>query len=81
MASILEGDTDEFSFNELIDTLFKVETEMNRFITKRKIVIDARWQKFVGELTTIKTCEWQTKREVIVWEKIVEIKALPIGGS
>lgn len=26
VASIFQGDTDEFSFNELIDTLFKVET-------------------------------------------------------
>ena len=36
---------------------------------------------FVCELTTIETCDWPTKREVIVWEEIVEIKALPTGGS
>ena len=70
VASIFEGDIDEFSFNELIDTLFKIETEMNRFITKGKVITDTRWQDFFGELATTKTCEWPTIREVIVWEEI-----------
>ena len=79
MRSIFEVDIDEFYFNELIDTLFKIETEMNRFITEGKVIIDARWQKSVGKLATTRACEWPTKREVIVWEAIAEIKALPIG--
>ena len=81
MASIFEGNTNEFVFNELIDTLLKIETKMNRFMIEGKVIIYARWQFFFGELATIKTCEWPTKREVIVWEEIVEIKALPTGGS
>ena len=81
MASIFQGDIDECVFNELIDTLFKIETEMNRFTTEGKVITDARWHKSVGELTSIKACKWPTKREVIVWEAIIEIKALPTGGS
>ena len=81
MASIFEGDIDEFSLNELIDTLFKIEIEMNRFIIEGKVFTNVKWQKTLGELVTIKACEWQTKKEVILWEEIIEIKALPIGGS
>lgn len=81
MKSIFEGDTNNFTCNELIDTLYKIETEMNRFIIEGRVIIDARWKKFFGELTSMKTCKWPTKREVIVWEEIVKIKSLPIGGS
>ena len=77
MASIFQDDIDECAFNDLTDTLFKFETELNRFITEGKVITDARWQKYVSELTTVKECEWPTKREVIVWEAVVEIKALP----
>ena len=81
LASIFEGYIDECAFNELIDTLFKIETKMNRFITEGKVIIDVRWQKTIGELTSIKAYEWPTKREVIVWEAIVEIKDLLIGDG
>ena len=81
VASIFEGDIDECAFNELIYTLFKIETKMNRFIIEGKVIIDARWQNSIGELTGTKACKWSQKGEVIVWEAIAEIKALPIGGS
>ena len=81
VASIFEDDIDECIFIELVDTLFKIETELNRFTTKEKVITNARWKKPVNELATAKTCEWPTKREVIVWEEITEIKALPIGSS
>ena len=70
VASIFKGDIDEFFFNEFIVTLFKIETKMNRFIKEGKVIIDARCKIFFGELATIKTCEWPTKREVIVWKKL-----------
>ena len=75
VASIFRDDIDECSFNDLTDTLFKFETELNRFITEGKVITDARWHKSVSELTTVKECEWPTKREVIVWEAVAEIKA------
>ena len=55
MASIFEGDTDGIAFDELIDTLFKVENEMNRFTMEGKATTDSRWHKCVGELATVKT--------------------------
>ena len=63
VASIFEGDTDEISFHELIDTLFKIENDMNRFVIEGKATTDARWHKSIGELVMVKTCEWPTKRE------------------
>lgn len=43
MASIFMDDTNECAFNELIDTLFKVETKMNRFSVEGRVITDARW--------------------------------------
>ena len=77
VASIFQDDIDECAFNDLTDTLFKFETELNRFITEGKVITDARWHKSVSELTTVKEYEWPTKREVIVWEAVAEIKSLP----
>ena len=81
VASIFQDDIDECLPNELVDTLFKIESKLNMFTTEGKVIIDARWQKLVNELATTKTCEWPTKREVTVWEEITEIKALPMGSS
>ena len=46
VVSIFQNDIDECAFNNLIDTLFKTETELNRFITEGKVITDARWKKF-----------------------------------
>ena len=81
VASIFQNDIDDFIFNDLVDTLFKIETDLNRFATKGKVINNSRWQKSVNELTTTKTCKWPTKREVIVWEEIIEIKACPMGSN
>ena len=81
VVSIFQDDIDEFIFNELVDTLFKIETDLNRFTTEGKVVTNARWQKLVNELATAKTCEWPTKREFNVWERITKLKALPTGSS
>ena len=42
VAPIFEGETDEVAFNDLIDTLFRIENEMNKFVTESKVVIDSR---------------------------------------
>ena len=78
---IFEDDTDELAFNELIDTLFKVENEMKWFTTEVKSTTDARWTKSMGELVLVKECEWPTKGDFFVWEALTEIKALPMRGS
>ena len=61
--------------------MLKIENEMNRFTTEGKATTDAKWTKFVHELIIVKECEWPTKRVIFVWEAVIEIKALPIGGS
>ena len=81
VASIFRDDIDECVFNDLTDTLFRFETELKRFITKGKVITDARSRKSVSELTIVKACEWPTKREVIVWEAVAERKTLPSESS
>ena len=57
VASIFQEDIDECLFNELVDALFKIETDLNSFTIEGKVITIARWQKLVNELTTTKTCE------------------------
>ena len=80
MASIFEEDTDEVAFHELIDTLFKIENEMNKFTIEGKETTNARWHKSVSELAIVKTCEWPMKREIFIWEEGFEIKAIPTSN-
>ena len=81
VATIFEGDTDELAFHELIDTLFKIENEMNRFKVEGKATTDARWHKSIEELAIVKTSEWPTKREIFLWEVVTKTKAIPTGDS
>ena len=43
VVSIFQDGIDECLFNELIDTLFKVETERNRFTIEGRVITDAKW--------------------------------------
>ena len=76
MVPIFEGEINEVAFSELIDTLFKIENEMNKFVTKSRALTDAKWVKVVSELGVVKTCEWPIKRDIYIWESLGEIKAL-----
>ena len=43
VVSIFQDDIDECLSNELVDTLFKIETNLNRFTIEGKVITDARW--------------------------------------
>ena len=74
-------DTSDSSFHTLIDTLFKAEISLNKFIIESRAIVDARWNKVVQDLQVAKDTDWPTKREIYIWEAVGEIKALPAGSS
>ena len=79
--SAIFEDTSDSPFHSLIDSLFKAEISLNKFIVESKTVMDARWNKAVQDLQTAKDTDWPTKREIYIWEAVGEIKALPAGSS
>ena len=74
-------DVSDIPYNKLIDSLFKVGIDLNKFIAESKAVMDARWTKATQELQEVKATKWPTKREIYVWEAVGEIKALLTRGS
>jgi len=79
--SAIFEDTSDSPFHSLIDSLFKEEINLNKFIIESKTVMDARWIKDVQDLQTAKDTDWPTKREIYIWEAVGEIKALSVGSS
>jgi hypothetical protein len=79
--SAIFEDTSDSPFHSLIDSLFKAEINLNKFIIESKTVMDARWNKAVQDLQTAKDTDWPTKREIYIWEAVGEIKALLTGSS
>lgn len=65
----------------MVDSLFKEELDLDKFIVEEKAVVNARWTKAIQDFQGVKETEWTTKREIYVWEAVGEIKALPGGGS
>ena len=43
VAPIFKGEIDEVAFNELIDSLFKIANDMNKFVENSRAITDARW--------------------------------------
>ena len=78
--AVLE-DTFVLPFHTLIDSLFKVEIDLNKFVVEAKAVMNTKWTKATQDFQAVKETEWPTKREIYVWEAVGEIKALQSGGS
>ena len=74
-------DTSDSSFHSLVESLFKAEISLNKFIVDSKAIMDARWTKATQDLQGVKDTDWPTKREIYIWEVVGKIKALPAGGS
>ena len=79
--SAIFEDTSDSPFHSLIDSLFRVEINLNKFIVESKAIMDARWTKATQDLQGVKDTNWSTKREIYIWEVVGEIKALSIGSS
>lgn len=67
---------------EIIDHLYKVELDMNKFILEGKEVTDAKWTNCIDELKGIRDATWpDIDIDIEILEVEVDIKALPSGDS
>lgn len=64
----------------MIDLLYKIELEMGKVIAEVKAITDAKWNKCLDELNTIRDVTWpDIDTYISIWEVIAGIKALPSG--
>jgi hypothetical protein len=67
---------------ELMDELYKVETDLNKFVTEGRAITDAKWQKCIDELQGVRTATWpDIDTDIEIWEAVAGVKALPTGGD
>ena len=67
---------------DVIDMLCKIELNMNKSVGYSKAVTDAKWNKCIEELTTIKDATWpNVDIDIAIWEVIADIKAFPADDS
>ena len=51
---------------------------MNKSVGDSKAITDAKWNKSLEELTTIKDATWlDIENDITIWEVISDIKAFP----
>ena len=55
---------------------------MNKLVLESKAIIDAKWSKSLDKLTTVRDATWpDVDIDIIIWEVIVDIKAIPSADS
>jgi hypothetical protein len=80
--SFCNDDAEVSTVYELIDELYKVETDLNKFVAECKAITDAKWQKSVDEFKGVRTAVWpDIDTDIEIWEAVAGIKALPTGGD
>lgn len=65
-AVVVFYDTSNSPFHALIDSLFKVEINLNKIVVEEKAVMNAKWTKAIQDFQGVKEIEWPTKREIYV---------------
>lgn len=67
---------------ELIDELYKVEIDLNKFFTECRAITDAKWKKCIDEFQGVKATTWpDIDRDIEIWEAVAGVEALPTGGD
>ena len=74
--------TDVSTIYDIIDMLFRIELYMNKSVGDSKAITDAKWNKCIKELTTIKDATWlDIENDIAIWEVIADIKDFPSEDS
>ena len=76
------NETDVSTVYDIIDMLFRIEINMNKSVGDSKVITDAKWNKCLEELNTIKEATWPyIDTDITIWEAIADIKAFPADES
>jgi hypothetical protein len=80
--SFCNKENDISTVYELMDELYKVETDLNKFITEGRAITDAKWQKCIDEFQGVKAATWpDIDTDIEIWEAVAGVRALPTGGD
>jgi hypothetical protein len=80
--SFCNNDAEVSAVYELVDELYKLETDLNKFVAECKAITDAKWTKNVDEFKGVKTATWpDIDTDIAIWEAVASIKALPTGSD
>lgn len=62
--------------------LYKLELDMGKITVEVKAIIDAKQNKCLKELTSVREAKWpDVDTDITIWEVIVGIEPLPLGES
>ena len=56
------NETDVSTVYDIIDMLFRIEININKSVRDSKAIIDAKWNKCLEELNTVKEATWPEYR-------------------
>ena len=74
--------TDVSTVYDIIDMLFRIELNMNKSVGDSKRITNAKWNKCLEELNTIKDATWpNVDTDISIWEVIVDIKSFLVDES
>ena len=67
---------------DLIDMLYTLEEKMSKITVEVKVIIDAKWKKYLKELNVVRDAtQHDVGIDMAIWEVIEDIKALPSEES
>ena len=76
------NETDITTIYEITNMLFRIELNVNKSIGDGKVITDAKWNKSVEELTTIKDAtQLNIENDIAIWEVVSNIMAFPSKDS
>ena len=76
------GEADIVVVYDLIDMLYKLESERGKITIEVKAIKNVKWKKFLEEWNVIRGATWpNVDTDISIWEVIVEINALPLMDS
>ena len=76
------NETNVSTIYDIIDMLFRIEINMKKSVGDSKAITDAKWNKCLEELNTMKDATWpDIDTDIAIWEVIADIKAFPIDES
>lgn len=79
--SFHHDETDVTWVYDIIDDMYKVEADMNKFVLEGRAITDAKWNKSIEELKGIESAtQLDIEIDVEIWEVVVGIKVF-LGGD
>lgn len=79
--SFYNDEVDVTRVYDVIDDMYRVQSDLNNFFLEGKAITDAKWNKAVEELRGIENATWpDIEIDIEIWEAVAGIKVF-LGGE